>query len=193
MVGLMGLGFFGIGLQQLWTWITNTSPLEISAQDYTKQRPSAKWIKLNGCYLDLTEAAYFHKQGSNRVTELFIPVRPVQDKEAKQIFILIGTKNAEMLALAQKLADVRTEQEAIQILQQNEKKIFQETDIRGLIRHGVDLDSKDRARLAGLDKALSADFVILDEGKKPDPMAGLIALGLGVGCMVAMTKAARGQ
>jgi hypothetical protein len=41
-------------------------------------------------------------------------------------------------------------------------------DVRGLVRFGIDLQEKDRNKLDSLDQNLASDFIIIDEGKKPE-------------------------
>jgi len=59
-------------------------------------------------------------------------------------------------------------------------------DLEGLVRFGVDLDSKDRDKLAGLSENLSPDFVILSGGKKP---TFLLSAGMFVGGLALLAVA----
>jgi hypothetical protein len=64
-------------------------------------------------------------------------------------------------------------------------------DISGLVRFGIDADSKTRDKLAGLRMRLAKDFIILDEGKKPELGLSLILLVIGlIGAVIAFKRTA---
>lgn len=59
-------------------------------------------------------------------------------------------------------------------------QILVKRDVSGLIRFGMDEDSKTRSKLEGLDMNLAKDFVILNDGEKPDLLKGVLMLAGGL-------------
>jgi len=179
-----GLGLVIGGGQGLWTTVTNMKPTEMSCADYVKQKPKSTWLKLSGCFLDMTDAAW--KESGGTIKEVYVPVKPADDKKAKQVHILLATEDPAILSVATQLKNAKDTKDTIEVVIKNRDKIFVTKDLEGLVRFGVDLDSKDRDKLAGLSENLSPDFVILSGGKKP---TFLLSAGMFVGGLALLAVA----
>jgi hypothetical protein len=166
------------GGQGLYTSAKNREPFSVSCQSYPQVKPSQEWLELTGCSLSLLEASYTETSGS--VTELFIPARGEAEEEGSTIHILVATKDAELLGLANQLLKIEDQGEMMQFSLEHRDKIFPTRNVSGLVRYGVDLDDDERAELKGLDDTLTEDFVILDEGKEPGLGRSLGMFGGGV-------------
>lgn len=182
-VALIGVFLLLGGIGGLWTWVNNRTPLEISTQEYVSKqpRPSAKWVKLKGCYLDLSEAAYAYNKETGKISSLFIPVRPIQERgQTSKVSVVMETDNILLVDLVQRLVDPKSDMERRAIAERNQDKLFQETDISGLVHSG-----KLEEKLASLQANLTSDFVILKDGKRPEPLMAGLFLVLGVGILIA--------
>jgi hypothetical protein len=169
---LGGLYLLWAGGQGIYTAATNREPFQVACGSYGEVKPSSEWLELTGCSLSLMEASYTEVDG--KVVELFIPARGENSQEGSTVHVLVATKDATLLSLANQLISIQDEQALMTFAMQNGQVMGTQRDVRGLVRYGVDLDDDEAAQLKNLDSTLAPDFIILDDGKEP-------ALGLPLG------------
>ena len=164
------------GGQALYIAVTNRNPTELTCGDYLRTKPSATWVKMTNARIFLTEAMY--KESIGRVEELYIPVRPANGDGSETCRILLATRDPELIAANERLRAL--ESRPGKLTEADIEGFIRLREIQGLVRFGVDLNDKERKKLASLGGNLTPDFVIIDEGKKPDLLkgAGLFAGGL---------------
>lgn len=176
---LLMIGLLVGGAQGLYTALKNRSPLEITVEDYITKKPDAEWVTLKSAHLNLLESA--HKERLGKVAEVFIPVRPKGDAKDAPVHILLSTKNREILdALDDMSNSAETLKQSVEAASRHAEKLFVTKDVSGLIRFGINSDDKTRAKLEKLNMNLAADYVIMNDGEKPELMASLIMLVLGI-------------
>lgn len=182
------------GAQGIYTALKNRAPLEISAADFIKTRPSAEWVTLKDAQLNLVEAA--HKERFGKLTEVFIPVRPKGESLDAPVQILMSSKDKEILAAMEELnkAGEQSEEAALGTLARHADKLRMERDVSGLIKFGIESDSRTRDKLGKLDMNLAADFSILEEGARPELGTSIVLLGSGlIGVFIILRRAARAE
>lgn len=158
---------FWSGGQGLWTAATNSSPTEISCAEYLQQRPTAEWLRLKGCYLDLSKARFSRLKATGTITEVYIPVLPVEKKASNEAaHIVLTTSDPAVIDLLDKLGSIDDEDEAAALVLENRDRIFQTRDIEGTVVHGADLQSKEREKLIRLG-GIYKDFVLVTDGGRP--------------------------
>jgi len=94
--------------------------------------------------------------------------------------VLVATKDADLLAVANELTEIESDAALIELAARHRDAFFATRNVSGLVRYGVDLDESERDELESLDAGLAESFVILDEGRAPGygwPM-GTLASGL---------------
>ncbi|WP_395742418.1 hypothetical protein [Prosthecobacter sp.] len=176
---LIAIGLLWGGCQGIYTALKNRQPLEITVADYIAKKPNAEWVTLKEAQLNLLEAA--HKGRSGNISEIFIPVRPKGQTEGSQVHILLSTKDKDIVAALEDLnRSSGNMKDALEAAARHKDKIFVQRDISGLIRFGIDSDSKTRDKLAALDMKLAPEFVILNDGAAPSLTGSLFMLGGGV-------------
>jgi hypothetical protein len=166
------IGLFWAGGQNVYTGMTNRTPTQLTMAEYNRSKPTAHWLHLTSCRLVITDAMYRESIGD--IKELFIPVRP-EGESAGMCSVLLSTKDPGLLLLYQQLQKSSSQQEAIGFLQNGKDKIFNR-EIKGLVRFGIDMKDKERRKLASLDKTLTSDFIILNDGAEP-------SIGTGIGML----------
>ncbi|MGJ8696145.1 MAG: hypothetical protein ACSHYF_07490 [Verrucomicrobiaceae bacterium] len=171
------------GGQSLYTSITNTKASTFTIQEYIADKPDAKWLELTDCHLDLTEAAYSSGRFDTSIDEVFIPVTTTDGGNGGQpVHILLATKDKETIALLEKMAAVESEEDAFKLLIENADQFFPKKDVSGLVRFGLDMKDKEVRKLRNLNPNLTKDFVMIDDGAKPNwAGAFLLPAGLGLG------------
>ena len=96
----------------------------------------------------------------------------------------MASKDPAILEFATKLKAAKTEVDALMLLVEA-KRTLEKPAVTGLVRFGVSLKDKEVRKLRELNPNLAGDFVILEEGSKPDFVVsgvlffgGLVLLGL---------------
>ncbi|HEX2570433.1 MAG TPA: hypothetical protein VH877_12820 [Polyangia bacterium] len=161
---LIMVGLLWGGGQGLYTVFANRAPTTMSIAEYTRTRPSGKWLRLTDCSLSLLDA--MHREVAQKPVELFIPARDPGDDEKSKVQVLVATKDPALLEVYRRLSSEKDEK-AVETISAEFGKVFQHRDVQGLVRFGFDLDEEDREKLASLTASLAPDFVIIDEGEKP--------------------------
>jgi hypothetical protein len=174
---------FWFGGQGLYTALTNRNPTVMSYDDYVKTKPTSSWLSLTNCTLDLSDASYKSIRGSKTPTELFIPIHGA-DESNEVIYVLVATKSPELLKTMAEIQALNSEKDAITWMIKNRERAFPKRDVSGLVRFGIEMDDKDRRKLANLQSNLAKDFIILDDGKEPEMIKSLGLLGVGVAAIV---------
>jgi hypothetical protein len=159
------------GGQGVYVSVTNTSPSRYSVKEYIDNKPSAKWLQLSGARLDLTAVTYSSTFGVGDAKEVYIPVVPIGQEESQEIHLLLATKDPKILETVDKLRALKSEDEVMQFIFKNASSLLIERDVEGLIRFGLEFKEDDKHALKRENPNLSEDFVVIDEGTKPDYFA----------------------
>lgn len=176
---LFMLAFLIGGAQGLYTALKNRNPVETTVEQYIAQRPDAEWVTFKNARLNLLEAA--HRERRGKVTEVFIPVRPQGEARTAPVHILLSTKKDDILnALEDIKSSVGKMNESLEAASRHADKLFVTKDVSGLIRFGIHSDQEARDKLENLQMNLATDFVIMNDGEKPELMLSLIMLALGI-------------
>jgi len=121
---------------------------------------------------------------------LFIPVHASGAAPETKTGLVVETRDPALLAAYQEVLalDRRqdlSDEEAERYVLEHAATLFPRRDVQGLVRFGLELEDEDRREIAGLAGELAPDFVILEEGARPQPWlslgafaAGLVVLGL---------------
>jgi len=178
-LGVIMIGCFWKGGQDLCTALMNTKPTVMSYDDYVQKRPKADWLKLTHCRLILPDAAFKSYGGSRIPTELFIPVEGLDSDKGSKTVVILATRNPEFIATCREMMNLKSESEGMVWALKNHERVFPQRDISGLVRFGIELKDKERAQLAKLQANTVQDFIILDDGSKPSLASGLGFSGAG--------------
>jgi len=172
---------FGLGVQGIYTAIKNRNPIAMSCDEYSRSKPKASWLVITNCVLDLSDAAYetLKYQNVEVPTQLFIPVRSATGKRSANDTILLATRDPELMKTLREIESVPSPEELKEWLARNADRVLVRRDVRGLVQFGAELDTKNRRKLARLQDNLAPDFIILEEGRKPEfkQSIGYLALG----------------
>lgn len=172
LIAITGFAFYWGGTNA-WVGLHNREATEITCADYVKHRPEAKWLKLTECDVDFDNMAI--ETGKNGVyTAVYIPLRPRGVTEGTNAIVVKRT-DADILALAHRFNDATpsdaTVKAAVALHTQPQE---------GLMQFGLDMSDSDRRELDKLGLGLANDFVIMDYGKEPKLLLGLLSLGVGL-------------
>jgi hypothetical protein len=171
------------GGHQLYVGLRNRRPVEITCAEFVKHRPDAEWLRLTHCDAALNSVAYASTY--NTVTKVYVPLRPEGIAEGGPTQIVVERDDAEIIEIMQAArGSTRKNPAPVEVtLKRMEAAVADPTE--GLVQVGLDLSEQRQRELAKLNLGLDKDFVILERGAKPRPLAyalGALALGLaGIG------------
>jgi len=187
------VAFFWMGGQGLYTALLNRKPTVMSYDEYLRARPKATWLMLTNCRLALSDAAFKSYAGSKQPTELYMPVKSQESRTNREVFVLLATRDPDLMATFAEMQNLKSETEEREWVLKNKERVFPRRDVQGLVRFGIDLNDKDRRRLANLQSHLASDFIILDDGKRPELGKSLGFLVAGMVLLIAIVAWARKQ
>lgn len=186
------VALFAMGAQGIYTAWKNRRPVIMSCEDYARTKPKTAWLALTNCALDLNSAAFetLRYQNVEIPSQLFIPVRSFSEKEPVKDSVVLATRDPELMkTLREMLSQPRGELR--DWLARNADRVYVRREVRGLVQFGVELKSEQRRKLARLQDNLAPDFIILEDGKKPDAKQSIGFLGLGTLMLVVSVVVAK--
>lgn len=186
---VFGIGGLVVGWQKMHTAMANRKPTVMGYADYAKGKPTAEWLTLTNCQLNLVHSCYLSYNGDNDAGNQDTYYIPVFDpaSDSKEVHVLLKSRNSIFLKTIQEMTNLKTEQEAEAWAKKNHDRIFPHADVTGLVVSGIDLKDQEREELAKTQKNIAEDFVIIDEDAQPSfaAGAGCTVAGLAsLGCLV---------
>ena len=167
--------------QEIYTSIKNQKPLEITCQEYLRTKPSAEWVNVTQARLDYFNCAVLKSRFDDTITEVFVPLRGTEAKHGDMIQLLVASKKPEMIHLVDSMCRaLETAKSPTDLQPDLLAKLTETIDVSGLVRFGINSDSKTLEKLGKLDLPLAKDYVILNDGEQPSAIKGLILFGLGL-------------
>jgi len=161
--------------QGLYTALTNRHPVSMTFAEYERQRPDAKWVELKSTQLDMTGVMSSGFVGS--VSEVYIPLRAGGSRSDAKVFALLLTRDQGTLDLVREMKMITDEKAALAFMLKNHERLRPVRDVSGLLQFGIDSESKKRRKIAKLNPDLAADFIVIEEGKRPGILASMSLLG----------------
>jgi len=94
----------------------------------------------------------------------------------------LATRDQEVVDLAKKMSKIDSKdiKAMLGFVAENAKRLRYEKDVEGMVRSGIDRDDKVLKHLREKKEGLAADFVALDDGRKPGFLWSALLLGAGV-------------
>ena len=174
---LLPLVLLWMGGQGLYTVLTNRHPLSMTFAEYAQKRPAGKWVELKGARLDITGATWFGVLSP--VSDLYIPLLAADAPRDSKVCALLVTNDSAAIALVGEMKEITDEKAALAFMLKNQERLRPVRDVSGVLQFGVDSSDKKRRKIAKLNQDLTADFVVIEDGKRPGILSalGLLAAG----------------
>jgi hypothetical protein len=166
------VGLLCAGVQSLHTALTNRKPAVMSYEDYAKAKPSAKWLVITNCQLNLFRSSYLSHAGDRNPTHYYIPVHDLSSVTG-QVCILLKTAEPDLLATITEIKGLKADATLTEWVRKNRARAFPRRSVQGLVCFGMDMKSTDRAELARVQHNIAEDFVILDGNAQPSLATGI--------------------
>lgn len=191
---------FWMGGQGVYTALRNRHPVTLACGDLAKGKPSAHWLVLTNCELQVAGSAYlirkskYDPMGDGHITEAYIPIYSPGQADNATCYAVMATKDEKMIALLEEMRLATSETQAAQFVARHGNDLQVRRNVEGLVRFGVEDSNSAKSKLAGLRGNLAPDFIILAEGQRPNMSGslGLLILGFVIGAgMVLFLRANR--
>jgi hypothetical protein len=179
---VLAIGMLWAGGQKIHTALTNRTPRVMGYADYVSQKPSAAWLTLTNCQLDLIHSCYLSYVGDKNAGEQSTYYIPLFDpgSDSKQVHVLLKSSNPGFLSTIREMINLKSDADAETWFKKNRDRVFPRQSVTGLVCSGMDLKDSDREKLAGTQKNIAEDFIILDENGQPSMTAGIACTGAGL-------------
>ena len=188
---LMGLIAAGMGGAELLNNLVFKTPTSLTWSQFIAEKPKAGWFKILGAQLHVAEGIWVDSRISGEMGHGYVPARAAGDDGLnetgqylpfKMLVKIDDPKNAATVKDLKEL-DKGTQKEAeaatMEYLMTHGEQLRVERTVVGTLAKGFDeVDAGDKSAILNAKVALDDDFVILQEGTKPDK-GGRISLLLG--------------
>jgi hypothetical protein len=185
-LAFIALGFLLHGSQEIYTYLQNPEPAEMTCQEFVNNKPKNTWLKLTECQLDIGDSTYIYFGDEDVANELYIPAYPVEEfAEDKKVKILIYTQKQRYLNIYNKLIKL-PEEEILDYQVENFTEIAPITTIEGTVKFGLDdVSSDEKQDIIDLNSNLAEDIIFIELDKKPDIKTGIGMTSVGLIFLVA--------
>lgn len=187
------LGCILVGVSKVHTALKNRTPTVMSYDTFIETRPTAEWLMLTNCQLNLFQASYLHHPGDTdpHPSQYYIPVHGVTSPSGK-ICILLKTSEPDLLATISEIRGLKTDSALMSWTSKNAARAFPKRTVQGVILSGLeDLKSTERSELARVQKDIAPDFIILDSNAQPSLAAGISYSAAGLAALFGIVVYAR--
>lgn len=179
--GLIGIALLIGGSQALYIAVTNRSPLKMSCADYLTKMPEGKWLQLSNCQVFRGETISKSFLGKGPISEVYIPVRPVDAESSGKIKLLLYSRDKDDLAIAQQMRDAGDDVKKLtEFMIKSAGKLVETREIEGTLKFGIDMSDKDRQKLTNAEIRLDPGFVVLQAGERPNLAKSCLLVGGGI-------------
>lgn len=109
----------------------NRSVTEMSLDQYAKEKPSAKWVRLTDCQVNLIEAVYeYEDDDESKITEVYVPVHPPGEVQAAYVVV----QSDEYISFIKAALKVQDDAEALgKYLADNDQRLTEVKTFEGWI------------------------------------------------------------
>ena len=186
---MFGLVWVVMGGGELRDNMAAKAPTPLTWQEFVADKPESGWFKLSGAQLDLTGALWIENRLTGEMGNIYVPARAAGELESENeaeppIEMLVKVDDPKIKATVEELKklDKGTDEAALNYVLSHADQLFIERPIVGTVAEGFDaVDSDDESTLRSAEETLSSDFVILQEGAKPDVGGRIFMLLGGIG------------
>ena len=191
---VISLPLLAHGVDGLYHAARSQAQVDVSCAQFHRERPASGWLRLTGCEIDYVRAGYRESRG--KVTELFIPIRPIGSSPALPSALVLSTGDPALLAIVERglTGPAQKDREAFLLMM---LKIVTamgiSSEIEGFTRPPLEM-LRTRGGLAAIKAPLDDRFTVLDLGGRPRLLFPVLeSLGGAAGLLVLLFRSRRGM
>lgn len=177
---------------------------------FVKNPPKDGWYQLKGCVLDVSDASVKTSQKHpDDIDEVYLPVysvaqfarklaQPEGAPDTEKVGLILATHDEGVVKTLRELNALPEDKKKVEEwLEKNHDRVFVNRDLEGMVRAGIHEDSESREKIAGLTKNAAPNFVVMQDGDKPNMGMGILMLiggvVIGLGTLAWFVSANRGE
>ncbi len=174
------LGLTVFGGRSVWVSLRYRQPLQVELASLAVGTNQAAWITVRNCEYTALDAVGWTNRLIQSFQEVLIPARVDAHDTNSVMPLLIVTRDRGILdglnALQRKDGLVAK----LSILAEKPELMFVKRDVTGLVRSRLEIGEEELRAYRSAFPSLTENFVLLDEGKSPSVLKGIVMLGFGV-------------
>jgi hypothetical protein len=116
----------------------------------------------------------------DEVTQVYIPISGTASSSDGKARALFATKDQSVIALVTEMRKVKDDGEALKFAAMNIQRLFPKRDVQGLVRFGINMEDKERTKLAELNPNLDPNFIVIDDGEQPEWLLSSVLFAIGL-------------
>jgi len=172
------IGALFYGAESIYTASANREPLTISVAQFAATKPKALWVNLTEASLDLSAYACVERAGT--IQEMFIPINVMNAPPDAKAPVMLSIKDMTRIDELMKWI----ESDASNNASHKVPELVKQTQFSGLIRFSTTENSTIRGQMANFSLRVTDNYLILNEGQRPDMLNGILCLIGGIGAAI---------
>ncbi len=164
---LVSIPLLAHGAERLYLAARSRTQAQVTCEDYYRNRPRSRWVRITGCELDYVRAGY--RESGGRITELLFPARPAGSSPAMPAALVVSTRDPQVLTIAERTiqSGSNEDQESFLVMMlQIVTALGASRELEGVSRGRVEM-LRTRKSLSAIRAPLAGGFAILDLHAKP--------------------------
>jgi hypothetical protein len=188
----VGLPLLALGGEGLFHALQSRQQVTTTCDQFVRERPAARWVRLTGCELDYDSPGYREIDG--HIAEIFFPVRPAGQPKAMPAPLLAATMDPGALAMVQATigGGRQPDQEAVTVMMLRMVTLLRASrEIEGVARSGFIENLQTRRSLQSFPVPLDPGYDVIDLHARPSYVVPAVESGVGLLCVLLFLIGAR--
>lgn len=145
------------------------APTGLSVEQFLKATERPSWVRLEGGRLDVLEGAFVRSK-AGACTDLLVPLRAEAEPVEGPVRIVVRVRADDPLFEMIRQGDaLQGEAQAGAFLQRYREAMVPRRTVEGRVLEGASLPERDARRIEGMRAKRAPGFVLLEEGRNPEP------------------------
>jgi hypothetical protein len=166
------------GADGLYHGLRSRTQAAVPCETFAHDRPSSRWVRITGCDVDYLRAGV--RESGGRVTEFFLPLTPPLAPANQPVSLVVSTKEASVLALAEEALSGRAatnQDDFLVAMLQVVTAMGAAREVEGMTRSPLEM-LRSRGALDAIAAPRADDIVVLDLYRRPNLLLPAIELVL---------------
>jgi hypothetical protein len=172
------------GIRAIWIALRNSKPTTVSLSEVAAKPEKHHWLLIKNCEFKPLDAIGHYHRWEKSFSEVLIPVPLNLTNKASPIPVLIASQDPVLLGNINSLQATGDLAAQAMIVAKNPSLVHTRRDVTGVVRGGLDLDDRAVFKLRKMPPQLTEEFVILEDGKKPRMIGGLVMVASAIGMVL---------
>ena len=182
---VVGLPLLALGGEGLYHSLQSRQQVTETCDQFVRERPAARWVRLTGCELDYDSPGY--READGKIAEIFFPVRAAGQPKGLPAPLLAATTDPGALATVQATigGGRQPDQEAVTVMMLRVITLLRASrEIEGVARAGLIEHLQTRRLLQSFPVPLDPGYDVVDLHARPSYGVAAAEAGVGLSCVL---------